>query len=111
MGNIEAQLQKKIMRRVYVIYALRQLFAPVMLRVYVLAAALTGLFSFVSVGDVLVNMPTYGLAALYDFSTYALMHTDHVVQILLAIMAAVFIFLIRDVVRSIAHLTMSRQAV
>ena len=90
------------MRRVYVIYVLRHCCAPVMLKMYVLAAVFAGLFSFVSVGDVFANMPPYGLHAIYDFAAYALMHTENVVRLLLAAAASVLCVLIRDLARAAA---------
>jgi len=74
-------LKKRIMRRVYTVYVLRQLFNPAMYRVYLLVGLFGGIASFVSVSNIFANMPS-GFAELYNFSLYAFTNTELIVQIL-----------------------------
>ena len=101
-------LHNNIMRRIYVIYMLRQLTDPRMLKVCVLAVVSIALVSFVSVSDVLANMPLYDFQAFYDFMLYALLHTDTVVQLFLAAAVSVLLMLIRDIARGAAHFILPR---
>lgn len=95
------ELKKKIMRRVYTIYVLRKVFNPLMYRLYLLVALLGGVASFVSISNVVANMPRYGISNLYDFSMYAFLHTEVTVQVLTLGAGAVLLWFILDLTRKI----------
>jgi len=96
-------LKKRIMRRVYVIYTLRQALSPLALKVYVLAVSFVGIASLVSVGNVFANMPA-DLLGMFTFVFYALTHTEFVVQLLIFGTLAVALWLVRDLAKGF-HLT------
>jgi hypothetical protein len=96
-------MKQRIMRRVHVVYLIRQLFSGTALRLYALAVLTFGLLRTVSIYDILANMPQQGLLALYDFVTYATLHTELVVQLMLIGATVVGLWLVRDAIRSILH--------
>lgn len=103
-------LSQRIMRRVYVVYMLRRATSPTALRIYSLLALFVGIVSLVSVGNVIANLPAEGFFSFYDFSMYAFMHTELVVQ-LLVVGALVFsLWLVRDCTQYISAVSLSRHA-
>ena len=101
-------LSQSIMRRVYAIYVLRSLGSPIALKTYILVLFAAGVASLVSVGNVVANVPTSGFYALYDFSIYALMHTELIVQMLMGGAIALLIWILRDCVRAVNALSHAR---
>jgi len=102
------KLSKKIMRRVYAIYLVRQLANPLALKVYTLAAILVGITSLVSIGNIIANLPTAeGFYALYDFSRYAVLHTELAVQALLFGGVVCMMWLVLDCSRRINSFSFS----
>lgn len=95
-------LKKRVMRRVYVIYAIRQTLSPVALKAYVLGVSFVGLLSLVSVGSVIANMPA-DIAGMSTYALYALSHTEFAVQIFVALVLAATLWLSKDIIRSFGH--------
>jgi hypothetical protein len=103
MDNV--QLKNRIMRRVYAIYVLRKVFSGTAYKIYAGVALLFGIKVFVHVAAVAENMPDLtDLAGLYNFSLYAIMHTEFAVQFIVFGTAALAIWVMRDSIRNIlAH--------
>jgi len=88
------------MRRVRFIHLCRTLAQPALLRLYVLAGIVWVLVSSVSVHDVMTNVSQVGeMQGMYAFATYALMHTERLVQVGLLILIGLAILLVRDIAR------------
>ena len=98
-------LEQKIMARVRRIYYLRKLFGPTAVKLYTMFGIVAGLFSLVSVANVVANMP--GLDAPSEAAAYltqAALHTEGTVQLLLAGFVVVAGLMIRDIVHGARHL-------
>lgn len=89
-------------------YLARQALSGTALRLYALVVLAMGLLRTVSIGDVIANMPAQGLLALYDFVAAAALHTEFAVQFMLMGVTVVGLWLTRDVVRSIMHVSLMR---
>jgi hypothetical protein len=100
MRNIDVQLKKKIMRRVYGTFFVRKVSSPFAVKLYILVSFTGFLISQISLGNVVANMPQVtNLGALYRFSTSAFLNTEMIVQLLSlgALIATVLLF--KDVVK------------
>lgn len=100
-------LTRRIIRRVRTVYYTRMLLSQEALKLYALFMLLIGLVSTVSVREVIANVPDEGLGALYNFVLFAVVHTELVVQLMLAGILATLLWIFRDVFQ---HLSFSRQA-
>lgn len=86
------------MRRVYVIFILRKMTAPLSVKIFTLSLLFIAGNFLVSVKDVLRNAPSWRQAgASYDFYVGAFLHTEIVVQILLFGIGVLSIMLFRDI--------------
>jgi len=108
--NEKDLLKKRVMRHIYLIYLLRQCASPIAFRVYALGLFVVGLFSLVSVENVIANVPDAGLSALYEFVSYAVVNTEYSVQVLLVALVGVMLWLGRDLLYTISHLHNAQQA-
>ena len=89
------QLQREIMGRVYMGYALRRVWSFTMLRLTVIMGSLVGILSFVSIRHVIANMPNpTNLGASYNFVTSALAHTELAVKLSLLAIITIGLFTI-----------------
>ena len=92
------------MRRVYALYVFRQLTQPASMRLVLLVLSIGGLFSSVSVGQVVRNMPSLSdISGITAFYLSALTHTNVVVQFLFLLLCVSAILLIRDIVASLKN--------
>jgi len=93
----EAQLRKKIMRRVMAVYFLRTLTSP-LARVAVFIAALSTIAMTVSVKDIFANTVTAAHTphslALYFFDAFT--STEFIIQLFVIVSMALGIVLVRD---------------
>lgn len=81
----DTQFKKSIMRRVYAIWALRRITAPTMLKFYILTAFLWQSAYYVSLPQVLTNLPAVtDVGAQYSFALTAFSRTELMMQILFA---------------------------
>jgi len=95
----EQELRKKIMRRVYGVYVLRQVTSP-FLRAAVFGIALIALFQFVSVKNVLANaLQTSGFSGLTNFLYSAVISTEPSVLVLVSLAVALALWFAVDQVR------------
>jgi len=77
-------LQKRIMRKVYLVYCLKKACSGTACRLYMLLFLGVLLASVVSIGSVIANVPkTWDLMYVYDFGMAAFMHTELIVQMLI----------------------------
>lgn len=94
------QLKMSIMGRVYMAYALRRVFRSSTIRAFLSVGSLASIFSFVSVLNVIKNMPSFtSPEALYNFSLSALSNTEVAVQISIAIFFMAILWFARDLIR------------
>ena len=92
-------LKKKIMRRVYAMYALRLVINRFVLKCAALIFLGVGVVSVISVTDVLANMPhLLDTMALFYFSKYAFMNAELSVQAFLLGMTVFMMWLGKDLV-------------
>lgn len=97
----QEQLKMSIMGRVYMAYAMRRVFHSSTLRALLSVGSLAGVLSFVSVLNVLKNMPSLtNTGALYEFSVTALQKTEFAVQLSLALLFALVLWYARDIFRA-----------
>ena len=89
-------LTKSIMRRVYALWLLRKATRPFAVKCYILAALTWQLVRTVSVPDVLANAQGFAMTKNVSFLTYAFVHTEIVVQILVVGAVGVFALMFRD---------------
>lgn len=89
------------MRRVWLVYWLRRLTRPFMLKAYVFCAAALAAVSFVSLANVFYNMPSVtDIYGTYTFWSNAVLYTEMHVQVLLLITIAAFVFFTRDLIHA-----------
>lgn len=92
------KIKKRIMRRIYVLFVLRKLINARAMKVYTVTGFIYGMLSLVSVGNIVANMPQISdISGLLTFMTYALTHTEFVVQILIFGTLAVSLWLVKDI--------------
>jgi hypothetical protein len=97
------QLRQAIMRRVYLVYALRLMLRPMTLKLFALGAGSIGIVSLVSLSNVFANMAALGSAAgVSQFILYAVTHTEIPVQLSLAAIVLALIWLARDLARRVS---------
>jgi len=100
MDNL--QIKKRIMRRVYTVYALRKVLSNTALKIYASIALLYGIKVFVHVAAVAENMPDFSnVAGLYNFMLYSVMNTELAVQFIVFGSAVLAIWVMRDTIKNI----------
>src|SRR3989344_3184993 len=91
-------LTKRIMRRVYFIWFIHQVFNAVTAKIALVALFAWQFGSYVSVRDVFLNWhPDWGISGSYAFFESALRNTEFTVQMLLIGIVVVGILLARDI--------------
>ncbi len=98
MTHIE--LKKKIMMRVYMLYAFRRLQEPFAAEILLLIVSMTFLFFFVSVSHVIANFAIlpHNFSAFSHFTFVAILNTRLIVQVILFSLAVAGTILIRNFV-------------
>lgn len=91
-------LQKSIMRRVYIIWGVRQLARPSVIKFALLLALLWQVKEAVFVRQVFANMAMYEPAELFTFLSAAFLHTDLIVQTATLGIGVLAVLLFRDFV-------------
>ncbi len=105
----DAMLRAKIMRRVWGVYFTRRLFALAVPQLVLLSIGTGLIVRFVSVKNVLANMPSiFDIAAITRFFAFAVEHTEITVQLAILLSAIGFAWLLA---RLVAQLRFSRLAV
>lgn len=81
---MDTDIKKRIMRRTYAIWAVRQLASPIFLKGYAIAVVFWGMTKYISFRSVWGNIPAWNdTGAQYDFISSAFVHTEIAVWILL----------------------------
>lgn len=89
------------MRRVYFIYAVRQLTSPLSLKAVTLGACALAATYWVSLSQVFLNMPSMSdFAALFKFFSSAFIETNGAVKLLVIASLGILFMLLRDIVRN-----------
>ena len=97
MTDINANnLKPQVMRRVYFICAIRRIFSPMMLKVYIGALFAWQMISSVSVSSVINNAESLSPMYLASYFSYAFMHTELIIKALLIGLVLLSVWLIRD---------------
>lgn len=95
-------IQQNVMRRVRTVHAVRPLLSGQILSLGVIAVALWGIGREVFVAQVFANMPSIThVSEVVRFMSVALINTDTVVQVLVAIVAAAGIWMAVDTIKSL----------
>jgi hypothetical protein len=101
----QTNIEQRVMANVGAIYTVRKVFGATMLKIYVLALSSLALWKLVWVTRIEQNflqVMNGGAAAVWHYATYAILHTNLVVQITLAIALVALVMLAIDVARSLA---------
>lgn len=95
-----ADLTKRIMRRVYFIWFVRQILNPITLKAVVVLLLVRQVAVYVSVRDIIANWHPFdwGFSGNYTFLQSALLETDFMVQMLTFGIVIVAALLVRDVI-------------
>lgn len=97
-----SELKKKIMRRVYTRYVMRQLLSSLALKAYIFVLLFAGVAALVSVSNVFKNMPQLSdVGGVLYFSLAAFLNTEMLVQALVVGMVIFLAILARDVATGI----------
>jgi hypothetical protein len=99
----QTNIEQRVMANVGIIYTARKVFSPTALKLYVFALSALALWKLVWVTRIeqnLLQVMNGGAVAVWNYGIYALLHTNLVVQITLAIAAVAFVGLMVDVLRS-----------
>ena len=96
-----ADLTKRIMRRVYFVWFMRQIFNRVTAKLALVLLFIWQFVQYVSVRDVISNWhpADWGISGSYAFFESALRNTEFTVQILMLGMAVVLALLVRDAIQ------------
>lgn len=98
MNNL--QLKKRIMRKIYAIYAFRKAFSNLAFKIYTGLVLIYWIKVFVHVEAVANNMPKLSdLSGLYNFMTYSVLNTELSVQLIIVGVAGLIIWTMRDIIR------------
>lgn len=96
----EVDLKNNVMRRVYIAYAIRKAFSPLMVKLYIAIVLGWQLTSSVSVSNVFANVPSItDPGNLYNFVTSAFLNTELWVQIIVSAFVLWVIWFSRDLLK------------
>jgi len=102
----QTDLQKRIMRRVYAVWALRALASTFALKLYALVAFAIGMTYHVSFANVLHNLSGIGgFSAYYSFFSSAVVNTEAVSLLFLVGIVALGVWIIKDLSKQTTHRT------
>ncbi len=95
---MKTQLEKQIMRRVYLTYMLRKILQPVLVKVYIVLALVWQASRYVSVPDVFTNASAaLQPEKMYHFYVSAFANTEGIVQIAIIGSALLAVWALRDI--------------
>lgn len=90
--------KKRIMRRVYAIWALRKIFSPFSMKLLILLGIVKQSANLIFVRSVLHNAPSpFDPVANYQFFSTAFFHTNITVKLLFILTFALSFWLLRDI--------------
>jgi len=92
-----AILKKQIMRRIYLIWCVRQVFTPVTLKLFILSGLIFQVGRYISLENIFVNIHSDSMAGLYYFFSSAFLNTELIVQVTIFVGSILAIFLARDI--------------
>ena len=95
-----ATLKKQIMRRIYLIWCVRQIFTPITLKLFILLGLSFQVGRYISLENIFVNMQSYSISGLYQFFASAFLNTELTVQATIFVGGILAIFLARDIFAS-----------
>lgn len=102
MNNLDSSLKIRVMQRVRVIHMLRPVLSSTVLAALLFLVALWGVGQEVFVAHVFANMPPLvNVAAVTRFFVSAFVNTRFVVQAFSIVALGAFIWLVRDLVRTV----------
>lgn len=111
MAEYIQSVKREVMRRVYVVFFLRKVVKPFMVKMGSVAALVLAATAFVSVQNVLGNMPSPAeFAAFGKFMLSAFLNTQLIVQAITLALAVLAVFAIRDLTRVSRLFTVRRFA-
>lgn len=91
-------ISKSVMRRVYFIWAMRQVFNPLTFKLFAMLLLLWQIKEAVFVRQVFANISSYETAELFNFLSAAFLNTGLVVQVATLGIAMIAVLLVRDFV-------------
>lgn len=96
---MQSKIEQQVMGSVAVIHTARRLTSATALKLYVCVAALAGLAQLVWVQRIVENLSQVGIGNTLNFMLAAVLHTDTLVQLALAVFVVAGISLVRDLAR------------
>ena len=94
-------LKQRIMRRVYAVWILKNVVRPLLIKGSIVVAFIWEMKQTVSLRHVFANIPNpTDVGAVYNFFSYAFAHTETMVQMLSLGLAAIGLWMMRDVFSS-----------
>jgi len=101
--DINTEIQRRVMRRVYMIYALRKLSEPIFIKSALFAAFLVAFASIVSVSHVLSNVSAsaQNMEQVFNFFTAAFSNSMFTVKLIILAELFVGMALIKDILERI----------
>lgn len=94
----DSELKKEIMERVKTIYWFRKLIHPIKIKTAILAVGFFGVFSMVSVSNVVNNLRSESLSNYFSYIYNAFISTELAVQLTLSTTLIVALWVLFDVV-------------
>jgi len=102
----DIQLKKRIMRRVYAAWTLRQITSAPLVKLYIIVALVWQSSQYISAGHVFANSPGLSeLSAYYTFFASAFSNTETSAQFLLVGTVALALWFARDIIARFLHPT------
>jgi len=100
MNDINTHTEGIVMKRVLRMYRLRRLLHPAYLKLYALSALALLSTGLVSWSNIFANMPSpVEVATFYVFISNAILNTEAIVQVTVAVALLLALFLVRDALR------------
>ena len=99
--NNTTQTQKEIMSRVRFVYYGRKVVNGATVKALALILSVASSTAFFSVKNVFANMLTVPVSNVYDFSLSAFSNTRPIVQLLFLVASIFFVWMLRDIVKTI----------
>lgn len=111
MNQLDLQLKNQVMRRVYFVYIVKKILRPLVAKSAAFAALAIVLMIYVSVRDVIINMPhAIDVLSVYKFLVAAFAHTTTSVQLVFIAMFSISLFIISDIAKNFWPVIVPRKA-
>lgn len=109
MNQIQTQFKNETMRRIYAVFLMRKLVGRIAIKTYILVGLVYVQSKLIFVKQVFANMPSItDIPAVYNFYSYAILHTSATVQMATFAGLALALWLFRDLFKKEDYFGYSR---